>query len=246
MNEIFRMAGRAMVGLLLAVALAGCATTGGDPELHDPYEKTNRAIFKFNMALDRNVMKPIAKAYVWALPGRVRVGVHNFLDNLNTPVYLANDVLQGDWRAADVTFSRFCLNTTLGAGGFVDIARSRAKLPGRPEDFGQTLAVWGVKEGPFLMMPLLGPSNLRDLGGRVVDLAFDPQTYVNWGDHFSWVPYVETTVSVIDDRSQNLDALDEIERTSVDFYASLRSLYRQSRQNAIRNGEMKEEDIPNF
>ena len=100
MNELFRVAGRAMVGLLLAVALAGCATTGGDPEAHDPYEKTNRAIFKFNMALDRNVMKPIAKAYVWALPGRVRVGVHNFLDNLNTPVYLANDLLQGDWRAA--------------------------------------------------------------------------------------------------------------------------------------------------
>jgi phospholipid-binding lipoprotein MlaA len=245
MNETVRLAGRVLTGLLLAVALSACATQGSDPEAHDPYEKTNRAVFKFNMALDRNVIKPVAKAYRWTFPDWTRNSIHSFLDNLNTPVYLANDLLQGDLKAADNTFARFCVNTLFGPAGLRDVARTDGHMEARGEDFGQTLAVWGVHEGPYLMVPFIGPSNPRDLGGRVVDLGFDPQTYVRWGSNI-WVPYTVGAFSVVDDRSRNLDALDDLERTSVDFYASIRSLYRQAREGAVKNGEVKEEDIPNF
>ena len=246
MNETLRLASRVLTGLLLALVLAGCAHTGADPEANDPYEKTNRAIFKFNMALDRNVMKPVAKGYKAALPNWTRSGIRSFLDNLSTPIVLANDLLQGDLQAADTTFARFCENTLFGPLGVRDVARTQGKLEARGEDFGQTLAVWGVKDGPYLMIPLLGPSNPRDLAGRVVDYGFDPMTYVNWGDHIFWIPYTTGAVDVIDQRSRNLEALDELEKTSVDFYASMRSLYRQARQSAIRNGELNVEEIPNF
>ena len=246
MNETLRLASRVLTALMLGLMLAGCAHTGGDPEARDPYEKTNRAIFKFNMALDRNIMKPVAKGYKWALPDWTRSGIRSFLDNISTPVTLANDLLQGDFKAADTTFARFCENTLFGPLGFRDVARSQGKLEARGEDFGQTLAVWGVKDGPFLMIPLLGPSNPRDLAGRAVDFGFDPTTYVNWGDHIFWIPYATGSIDVIDQRARSLDALDDLQRTSVDFYASMRSLYRQARESAIRNGELNVEEIPNF
>lgn len=245
MNETVRLASRLFAGLLAAVLLAGCAHSG-NVEQNDPYEKTNRAIFKFNMALDRNVMKPVAKGYKTALPEWTRSGIRSFLDNLATPVYLANSLLQGDLKGADTTFARFAENTLFGPLGFRDVARTQGKLTAQPEDFGQTLAVWGVKEGPYLMLPLLGPSNPRDLTGFVVDSSFDPMTYVNWGDHLYWIPYTRTAFNVIDQRARTLEPLDELERTSVDFYASLRSLYRQSRENAIHNGELNVEELPNF
>lgn len=246
MNETIRLASRVVTGLLLALMLAGCATTGGDPEANDPYEKTNRAIFKFNMALDRNVMKPVAKGYKWALPDWTRSGIRSFLDNLATPIHLANNLLQGDLEGADINFARFAENTLFGPLGFRDVARTQGGLEAQPEDFGQTLAVWGVGEGPFLMLPLLGPSNPRDVTGHVVDYGFDPMTYVNWGDHIFWIPYTRGAVNVIDQRSRALDALDELERTSVDFYASMRSLYRQARQSAIRDGELNVDELPDF
>jgi phospholipid-binding lipoprotein MlaA len=246
MNETHRLASRILTGLVLALMLAGCAHTGADPEANDPYEKTNRAIFKFNMALDRNVMKPVAKSYRWALPDWTRSGIRSFLDNISFPIVLANDLLQGDFAAADVTFARFAENTLFGPLGFRDVARSQGKLVGRDEDFGQTLAVWGIKEGPYLVVPLIGPSNPRDLTGFVVDYGFDPMTYINFGDHIFWIPYATGALSVVDSRSRTLEQLDELERTSVDFYASMRSLYRQNRESAIRNGELKPEDLPNF
>jgi phospholipid-binding lipoprotein MlaA len=246
MNETLRLASRVLMGLMLAVMVAGCAHTGGDPEANDPYEKTNRAVFKFNMALDRNVMKPVAKGYKWALPGWTRSGIRSFFDNISTPITLANDLLQGDFKAADTTFARFAENTLFGPLGFRDVARTQGKLEARGEDFGQTLGVWGMKEGPYLMLPLLGPSNPRDLGGRAVDIGLDPTTYINWGDHIFWVPYATGAIDITDQRSRSLDALDELEKTSVDYYASIRSLYRQARESAIRNGEMNVNEIPNF
>src|SRR5262249_54520618 len=162
---------------------------------------------------------PVAKGYKKALPDWTRSGIRSFLDNLSTPIILANDLLQGDFRAADTTFARFCENTLFGPLGVRDVARTQGKLVARDEDFGQTLDVWGVKEGPYLVIPLLGPSNPRDLGGRAVDFGFDPMTYINWGDHIFWIPYAINTIDIIDQRSRTLDALDELQKTSVDFYA---------------------------
>ena len=243
MNETRRLGGRILTGLLLVLCLAACAHTGTDPA--DPYEKQNRAVWKFNLGLQRHVFKPVAHAYTWALPDWTRNGIHNFLQNINTPVVLVNDLLQGDLKAADNTFARFVVNTAFGPAGFRDVALKSGHMKSRSEDFGQTLAVWGVHDGPYLMVPFLGPSNPRDLSGYAVDFAFDPQTYVNWGGNW-WVPITVGGVGIIDDNARTLPQLDELERTSVDFYASVRSLYRQARENAIRNGEVKQEDIPNF
>lgn len=247
MIETLRLASRVLSVMVLATLLCGCATRGLDPDANDPYEKTNRAIFKFNMGLDRYVMKPVATGYRRTFPIWTRSGIRSFLDNLQTPVYLVNNLLQGNFKGADATFARFAENTLFGPFGFRDVARTQGKIEAQPEDFGQTLAVWGVKNGgPYLVIPLLGPSNPRDLFGRVVDTAMDPQTYVNWGDHLFWIQPTEQTLDIVDSRSRNLDALDELQRSSVDFYASVRSLYSQARESAIRNGEFNVEQLPNF
>jgi phospholipid-binding lipoprotein MlaA len=170
--------------------------------------------------------------------------VRNFLNNLKSPVIFANDILQGEADRAGVTFVRAIVNTGIGLGGLFEVAEEWG-YEGHSEDFGQTLAVWGVGEGPYLMIPLLGPSNPRDLVGRGIDSIFDPLSYVQWGDE-SYVPYVRAGVDIIDLRSRNIETLDDVERTSADFYGAARSLYRQSRENEINNGMAEIEELPDF
>lgn len=215
------------------------------PDDNDPFEGGNRIMFDVNQALDEVLLRPVSVVYRAVVPDFAQDGVRNFMNNLNSPVIFANDILQGESDRAGTTLLRFGINSTIGIGGLIDVAKE-LDMPYHDEDFGQTLGTWGAGEGPYLYFLVMGPSNIRDFGGFVVDRGLDPLTYVNWGnDELEYVPLARTVLNVIDLRARNIETLDEIERSSVDYYASIRSLYRQSRADAIRNGAASS-DLPDF
>lgn len=234
---------------LVAVALLGAMVTGcagtASPEAvaqNDPWEPTNRAFFDFDVKLDHYIASPIAHGYNYAVPSGARDSIHNVLTNLDSPVVFANDVLQGETKRAGQTLWRAVINSTFGLGGLIDAA-GRAGVPGHDEDFGQTLAVWGVGEGPYLVLPFLGPKPPRDLAGMFGDVYMDPLTYTRFRNSNTW-GYVRTGMGVLDYRAANVDAVDQIERSSIDYYATTRSLYRQHRDAEIRNGAADTETLP--
>ena len=173
-----------------------------------------------------------------------RLGVHHVLETMDKPVVFANDVLQGEASRASQTFARMFINTTIGLGGAIDVA-SKMGVPDHDEDFGQTLGVWGVGEGSYFVAPFLGPAPPRDLGGRVVDYGLDLFTYIRF-DGYKTLSYARAGLGVLDLRARNVETLDQIERDSVDYYATQRSLYRQYRNSEIRNGAPDTSDLPNL
>jgi phospholipid-binding lipoprotein MlaA len=207
----------------------------------DPYEATNRAIFGFNQGVDRTILVPVANTYRAVLPGTVRDMIHDFLQNLNSPIIFANDVLQAQPGLAAETAGRAVLNTTIGFGGIFDVA-SKFGVPYHTNDLGITLATWGVASGPYIMLPVLGPSNPRDFFGDVADSFGDPGNIVASDYHRIWASVARGVVSGVDERSRNIENLAEIERTSLDYYATVRSLARQRRAAQIRH---QREDVPN-
>ena len=228
--------------LILAVALmlAGCAT---DPSgANDPYEKTNREVFDFNQKVDKYTLEPAAQGYVDVVPEPARDGVHNFLVNLDLPITFINDILQGEMDRAGQTIGRLAINSTLGIGGLLDPATDMG-IPFHTEDFGQTLATWGVDEGPYMVLPFFGPDPPRDSTGQMVDIFLDPTTYITIREHFWWSAG-RRAAEVIDLRSRNLESVRDLERSSIDYYASMRSLYRQLRNNEIRNGKPDVSNLP--
>lgn len=236
-----------VAAVLVAVFLTGCATTRaveGPQEINDPFEPFNRLMFNTTLAIDKAVLRPTAIVYRAVFPEPIRDLVRNFLNNLDSPIIFTNDLLQGELARAKITLVRTVVNTTVGIGGLFDVA-DRWGFPRHREDFGQTLATLGIGEGPYLFIPLFGPANPRDLFGYGTDLFFQPLTYVQWGDE-SYVPIARYGVDLIDLRARNIETLDEIEQTSLDYYASVRSLYRQSRNNEISNGASAVEDLPDF
>lgn len=204
----------------------------------------NRAVFGVSVAVDKAVVRPTAIVYRGVVPAPVRTGVRNALYNLNSVPVFANDLLQGEAGRAGNTLVRFFLNSSLGIAGIFEVADDLG-YPQHFEDFGQTLAVWGVGEGPYLFVPLIGPSTPRDIVGRVVDFFLDPLFYVQWGDE-AYFPYVRTGMTYLDLRTENIQTIDDIENTSADFYTSIRGLYRQARENEIRNGAVEVEELPDF
>jgi len=217
------------------ILLGGCAAPQADPAgADDPYEATNRVIFDFNLRIDRTFLRPTAGRYQTYVPEEVRDGIRGVLDNLRAPVVLANDLLQGETRRAGDTAGRFLINSTVGLGGIFDVAGQKG-LAAHDEDFGQTLAVWGVGDGPYLVLPLFGPSNPRDGVGKVADFALDPSINVKIKRHWMWEGFRQW-LNIVDARSRSLETFDAIERDSLDFYATARSLYRQNRIYQIRNG----------
>jgi phospholipid-binding lipoprotein MlaA len=207
----------------------------------DPWENTNRAIFGFNQGVDRTVLVPVANAYRTVIPNTFRDMIHDFLQNLNSPIIFANDVLQAQPGLAGETFGRALINTTIGFGGFFDVA-TKLGVPYHTNDLGITLATWGVDSGPYLMLPVLGPSNPRDLFGDVADSFGDPGNIVAGQHNKLFASLARGVTSGIDERSRNIESLAEIERTSLDFYATIRSLSRQRRAAQIRH---QKEDVPN-
>ncbi|MFC7737870.1 VacJ family lipoprotein [Roseomonas sp. GCM10028921] len=236
----------AVLGLaLLGGSVAGCATRppADDPEAleefratNDPIEPWNRAMYDVHQAIDTAVLRPVAVAYRAVLPQPVRTGVSNVLSNLRSPVILMNDALQGETARFGTTLQRFLLNSTLGVGGILDVAKDFG-LPSHTEDFGQTFAVAGVEEGPFLFIPILGPSNPRDLVGFAAGIAADPFTWLTYGnrDLADTLNYIRAGTTVVSTRESLLDTLDDVQRTSLDPYATLRSAYRQQRAREIAN-----------
>lgn len=211
----------------------------------DPFETFNRGSFQFNLFLDKFVLRPVAETYRFVTPRFVRTGVSNALHNLGTPVTFANNLLQGESIRASESIGRFMFNTILGFGGLVDIGGMLGMPERHSEDFGQTMAVYGVGSGPYLMVPLLGPSNPRDLTGLVVDFVFDPFTYFAPTE----ASLARKGADVVSFREENIETIDELQRTSIDFYAATRTLAQQFREAEIRNGapapldEIYDEDI---
>ena len=224
--------------------LAGCASPppASDPEAvtefkqtNDPLEPTNRAIFDFNQQVDKLAFKPVAEAYRDYVPQYARDRVHDFLDNWRAPMRFANDVAQGDIDRAAETFVRFTFNTGFGIGGLFDLA-SAGGVPSHQTDTGATFAVWGIGEGPYLVLPVLGPSNPRDLAGMAIEYEFDPVDYrLGQFDGYRWVSTTRGGMSGLDRREGAIDALNEIDRTALDLYSSIRSLYRQHREAEIHH-----------
>ncbi|HMD64804.1 MAG TPA: VacJ family lipoprotein [Stellaceae bacterium] len=233
-----------------ALILAGCAShpetaqqgATNEEDFNDPFEDTNRKIFEFNQFVDRNAIVPAAKAYRAALPDPVRDSLRDFLNNLRAPLIFVNDTLQGQFESAAKTVGRFVINSTIGIGGVVDVA-GRWGIPFHEEDLGLTLGTWGIPEGPYLVVPVLGPSTPRDLGGQAAEGFGDPWNILVTGNPWTlyWIPFVRGGVAGIDQRSRYIETLADIERTSLDYYATIRSLYRQRRAALIRR---ERENLP--
>ena len=248
--------------LTMAVPLAmvfGCAAVPPESDRearaefearNDPLEPLNRRVYAFNRAIDALFLKPAAIFYRALTPPPVRTGVSNVLNNMKSPVILANDLMQAEFERAGDTAARFAINSTLGVGGIGDPAADHFGIARHGEDFGQTLAVWGVGEGPFLMLPLLGPSNPRDAVGFAVDsFVLDPFAW--WvrvrSDDRELYSYLRLGLTALDARSANFEGIEDVERNSLDPYAALRSLYRQFRVKEINQGRVPADfDVPDF
>jgi phospholipid-binding lipoprotein MlaA len=236
MKRLKRVLRSGTAGLLGLIILGACTGSGARRgEIHDPLEGMNRYFFNVNMLLDDVALRPAAQAYREVVPEFGQRGIRNFLDNLESPVILANDLLQGEVSRAGTTTVRFLVNTTAGIGGLFDVA-SLWGYERHEEDFGQTLGRYGADHGFYLVLPIFGPSSGRDLVGRVGDYFLDPLNYYARNTDRRWIPIVRAGVNAVDFRARNLDTLDDIERTSTDFYATIRSIYRQRREAEVANG----------
>jgi phospholipid-binding lipoprotein MlaA len=243
-----------MLGGMVAIVLAltGCAgaSNAGDPpqdpqngadilggdqpgeDDNDPLESVNRAVFDFNDAADRFVLRPLAVAYRDVVPDPAQRGIHNALDNLRNPIVFANDLLQGDLDGAGVTLARFLVNSTVGVAGLLDVADDWG-LHRHDQDFGLTFASWGIGDGPYLVLPLLGPSNPRDGTGLLVEFFTDPFSIIASNNDADYLNYIRYGLTTLDQRSRVIDDLDTVRNTSLDYYAAIRSLYQQHRTQQI-------------
>jgi phospholipid-binding lipoprotein MlaA len=244
----------ALLALAFVAALAACADVPKDPAeraefeaTNDPMEPMNRVVFDVNDFLDRLLFRPIAELYRVTIPPGIRDRLAHVLSDFKEPVVFANNLMQGEFTNAGITLGRLVLNSTIGVAGIWDVSTDWG-LPQQKGDFGQTLYVWGVDSGPYLVLPLFGPSNIRDAVGLGADSLMQPWQYVVDGaegpgaenrlNGFYWL--ADGTVQ----REQNIEALDALREGSLDFYAQMRSVYRQYRDKQL--GRQSTEGMPNF
>jgi len=239
--------GKGALAIVMIAGLAACATppSQDDPiavaeyeAANDPIEPVNRAIFAFNLEIDKAFLKPAAQGYRAIVPEPGRDAVRNFVNNIQEPVTFINDMLQLEFDRAGSTFGRFIVNSTIGIGGVFNVAGIEA----HNEDFGQTMAVYGVPSGPYLVLPFINSATPRHGVGRIVDSYSNPIFYAFDKAGQEWVQPAVAAADIIDSRSRNIESLDEIERTAIDFYATARSAYQQSREQEINNGKASEQD----
>ena len=228
---------------LISNAVAG---SSGELELSkkkkttkDCFETLNRATFKLNQGLDKVILKPVAKGYR-SLPAPIKKGTGNVLNNLSNLITIPNNVLQGEFKTAGINTGRLIVNTTLGVLGIFDAASEMGFPKYIKEDYGQTLGKWGVGPGCYLVLPVLGPSTIRDTAGMFVNVMGGDPYYnisVNGNNEYLDGKLFAATkaLSGVEFRAKNIDSLDNLEKNSVDFYASVKSLYTQDRENKIKN-----------
>lgn len=242
-----------LTAILVSFTLAGCASTGdgasaGGEQIYDPFEGVNRSIMAVNEGIDKAVLEPVARGYRYVTPKPVRTGLRNFLHNLKSPIIMGNELLQGDFEGLANATGRLFINTLLGIGGVFDVA-DMGGIPYEPEDFGQTLAVWGVGNGPYIVIPLLGPSTLRDGTGLLVDSFVDPVRIYLFNTDREWLHYTRLGVGVVDQREEFLEIVDDLRANSFDYYAAVRSAYYQRRQALVSNmapDAASTPDIPDY
>lgn len=229
-----------------AAMLTACADVPADPaaradfdKANDPAEPTNRAIFAANQFVDRNLLKPVARAYADNVPDGVRHSVHNFGSNLGEPIVMVNDLLQGNVSRAWTTTRRFAVDTTVGGVGLFDPATGWG-LPYHSADFGQTFGVWGIGTGPSVQLPLLAFSNVRDTVGVVVDSLADPFAFIH-GSTASDILAAKGALGFVDRRADLLPVTDSLEKTSLDYYAALRSFAAHRREVLVEQGRLGKE-----
>ncbi|MBO7258179.1 MAG: VacJ family lipoprotein [Alphaproteobacteria bacterium] len=229
---------RIVLGLTIALTLSACATRPSDPDAaliydqnNDPLEPMNRTVYGFNQVADKFVLTPLIKGYRAITPQFVRTGLDNFFTNLKQPIYFANALLQADFKSAGTIAGRFSVNSLIGFFGLVDSA-SQMEIPVIKRDFGETLAVWGIKDsGPYLVLPLLGPSTLRETIGMGVDAIANPVSWTLYGEPTLAYGQMAGNAFITRDNAQEL--LDTIHKSSTDSYATMRSMYQQNRQKEV-------------
>ena len=204
-----------------------------EDEIYDPLEGINRAVFGFNNVADKMILEPASKGYK-KLPTPIQSGIGNFIKNLKLPLVAVNQLLQGQGKNAAESTGRFLVNSTIGIFGLIDVADDLG-LEQKEEDFGQTLATWGVGDGFYVVLPLFGPSNLRDTSGMLMTMMTDPVNAYAANQGQAWAIPLRTAANAIDQRSKIIDEVNALRDNSIDYYAAVRSSYYQNRKAAIMN-----------
>lgn len=230
-----------LTGLVAStLALSACASSDNmSGDIYDPLEPYNRAIFAFNDGVDTVLLNPITQAYRFVMPDAFRWAISNFLMNIKAPVHLANELLQGDLNGARLVTTRFVVNTFTGFGGILDTA-SWEGMDYEPEDFGQTLATWGVGSGPYMILPIIGPSTTRDSIGLLGDMFMDPINWYAWNTDNDDIINVRLGATILDTKDHYIDIQKDLKRSSLDYYAATRSVWMQRRQALINDGNVVE------
>ena len=210
-----------------------------EDEIFDPLEPVNRAIFSFNNFADKIILEPAAKGYK-KLPSPIQSGIGNFLNNLKLPLVVVNQLLQGQGKNAAESSGRFIVNSTAGLLGLIDVAE-KIGLEQTQEDFGQTLATWGVGDGFYIVLPIFGPSNVRDTAGMILTYTTDPINAYSIREGEAWLIPLRTATNAIDQRSKIIDEVNALRNNSIDYYAAVRSSYYQNRKAAVLNLDDKSE-----
>ncbi len=235
------MRGRFLVAIFIGILGVGVQSgeiraqeEESDVQISDPWEPFNQKMFTFNLKVDEYALRPVAKAYDAILPDAAQRGVGRFFRNLGVVERFANNLFQGKFPRAGQEVGRFLVNTTMGCAGFLDVADSVFGWQEHPEDFGQTLAVYGVANGPYLVLPFLGPSTVRDITGAAVDGALNPMNYFLSTLQVFAIKGGIQVASVVNFRSMNLDLFENIQSSSVDMYGAVQDGYVQRREQLIK------------
>lgn len=230
------------LGILLGVTVFvwGCAS---NPHNADPLEKFNRNVFAFNDSVDQAMLKPIAKGYKAITPAPIDKGITNFFNNLNDVTVIGNDLLQFKFKQATADIGRLLLNSTIGIVGFIDVA-TKLGLPKHEEDFGQTLGYWGLKSGPYIVLPFFGPSSVRDMFGKGVDIFLDPRVYYAHSQGGNAREFVISTnvISATDTRADLLDIEKILQTAALDKYSYIRYAYLARRQYLVYDGNLPQQE----
>ncbi len=237
----FKFSSKLFALALPLLALTACATPPSDPAAraqfeanNDPFEPLNRQVFAFDMLMDKYFLKPLAQTYRATVPDVGREAIRNFLGNLHEPVVFANNLVQTEFNRAGLTAGRFVLNSTVGVGGILDVA-SNWGMERQSGDFGQTLYHYGIGEGFYLVLPFLGPSNPRDVVGMIGDGMADPFSYLAYDYGADVATSARWGAEGLDQRAENIEALDQLQKNAIDLYAEIRSLFRQHRASELRH-----------